>query len=265
MWCYRFDMSSAARHSRNATSDRTLQILGMFSDRRIRITTAEIVHELGISRSTAYRYVQSLVNEQFLESSSDGALRLGMRVLDLARLARAGYGLSELAIPAMRQLASSHKQTVLLTALIGRSVVCLEREESLDQFVRFSYEPGVELALNAGASALILLAWKPRSELRTLLTGATRRFTENTITDVAELLDRLERIREAGEAVTLAEVDQDAVGIAVPLMAGDDQAVAGLSIVALQSRFSEEQRARALVDLHHAADRISSRLRLAHH
>ncbi|MGO1543660.1 MAG: IclR family transcriptional regulator [Gulosibacter sp.] len=257
-------MTNSTRSGRNSTSDRTLQILGMFNDQRIRITPAEIVLELGISRSTAYRYVQSLVNEQFLESTQDGALHLGMRVLDLARIARAGFGLSELTVPAMRQLAATHKQTVLLTALIGRSVVCLEREEAPDQFVRLSYEPGVELPLNAGASALVLLAWKPRAELEKLLTGATRRFTENTITDVDALVTRLGKIRAAGEVVTLAEVDQDAIGIAVPLMAGDDEVVAGLSIVALQSRFSDEQRARALHDLRDAANRISRRLRRAH-
>ncbi|MDJ1372625.1 IclR family transcriptional regulator [Gulosibacter molinativorax] len=256
-------MSSNSRHNRNSTSDRTLQILGLFNDQRIRLTPAQIMRELDISRSTAYRYIQSLVNEQFLESAPDGSLRLGMRVLELARLARAGYGLSELAVPVMRQLAAAHKQTVLLTVLMGRSVVCLEREESPDQFVRLSYEPGVELPLNAGASALVLLAWKPRAELRALLGNSMRRFTENTITDIDELLERLDTIRAAGEVVTLAEVDRDALGIAVPLMAGDGEVVGGLSIVALQSRFSEEQQSRALEDLHGAADRISSRLRLA--
>lgn len=257
-------MTSSARNSRNVTTDRTLQILGMFNDERLSISPGEIVRELDMSRSSAYRYIQSLVKEQFLESAPDGSLRLGMRVFDLARLARSGYGLSELAVPAMRQLANTHRQTVLLTVLIGRSVVCLEREESSDQFVRLSYEPGVELPLNAGASALILLAWKSADELRSLLKGSMRRFTENSITDVEELIERLKLIRVAGEAVSVAEVDPDAMGIAVPLMAGPNNVVGGLSMVALQSRFSERQRLQALDDLHAFANKISDRLRLAH-
>lgn len=247
------------RSSRNSTSDRTLQILGMFSDSRLRVTPAQISSELEMSRSTTYRYIQSLVREQFLESASDGSLRLGMRVLHLARLARDGLGVSELARPVMSELAHAHKQTILLTVLSGGSALCLEREEDPDQFVRLSYEPGAELPLNAGASALVLLAWRPRDEARRLLARSMRRFTENTVTDIDTLLERLSDIKDAGECVSYAEVDRDALGIAVPIFESGD-VVASLSMVALQSRFSTSRVAHALVDMRRGAERISQRL-----
>ena len=252
-----------ARSGRNTTTDRTLEILSMFSDTRLSISVADLVAELAMSRSSAYRYLQSLIRSQFLESAPDGSFRLGMRVLDLARLARVGYGISELAVPEMRSLAAEHRATVILTSLIGRSVVCLEREEWLGQFVRLSYAPGLELPVNAGASALVLLAWKSRDDVERLLDRPFIKFTTNTLTDVAAILERLATIRDEGQAVSFAEVDPAALGIAVPVRGPDDSVVAALSIVFLKTQVSDAQLTRAFENLHRAAGRISERLRLA--
>ena len=252
-----------ARTGRNSTTDRTLEILALFTDTRLSISVRDLTDELGISRSSAYRYLQSLIREQFLESAPDGSFQLGMRVLDLARLARVGYGLSALAVPEMRSLASEHRQTVILTSLIGRSVVCLEREEWHGQFIRLSYEPGLELPVNAGASALVLLAWKPQAEVERLLDRPLNKFTTNTLTEVPQILERLASIREEGQAISYAEVDPAVLGIAVPILGPDDSVVAALSIVSLETRVSADQVTRALDGLHHAAGRISQRLRRA--
>lgn len=263
--CYASDVSEPAqtRTGRNSTSDRTLEILCLFSDERLSLTAAGISRELELPRSTAYRYLQSLIRQQFLESAPDGSFRLGMRVLDLARLARAGYGVSDLALPEMRSLAASHRQTVILTSLIGRSVVCLEREEWTGRFLRLSYEPGLELPINAGASALALLAWRPRAEVDRLLERPLQGFTAKTLTTAAAIRDRLVAIRERGEAVSHAEVDPEALGLAVPILDGGGVAAAALSIVAPQGSMSGPQVARALEDLHAAAARIAKRLQLA--
>ncbi|GGE99997.1 IclR family transcriptional regulator [Mycetocola zhadangensis] len=252
-----------ARSARNTTTDRTLEILSLFSDTRLSISVADLVAELGVSRSSAYRYLQSLIRHQFLESAPDGSLRLGMRVLDLARLARVGYGISELAVPEMRSLAAEHRATVILTSLIGRSVVCLEREEWPGQFVRLSYAPGLELPVNAGASALVLLAWKSRADVEKLLDRPLTKFTTNTLTDVPEIFERLATIRDEGHAISFAEVDTAALGIAVPVRGPDDSVAAALSIVSLKTPVPDTQLTRALEDLHRAAGRISERLRRA--
>ncbi|WP_411720515.1 IclR family transcriptional regulator [Mycetocola sp.] len=256
-------LAAKVRSGRNTTADRTLEILALFSDDRLSVSVRDLIEELGVSRSSAYRYLQSLIRQQYLESAPDGSFRLGMRVLDLARLARVGYGLSELAVPEMRSLASTHRQTVVLTSLIGRSVVCLEREEWHGQFVRLSYEPGLELPVNAGASALVLLAWLPQTEVERLLDRPLHKFTKNTLTGAPEILQRLATIREEAQAVSFAEVDPAALGIAVPIFGADDSVVAALSIVSLEERISKTQLAQALDDLHRASNKISQRLRAA--
>lgn len=84
---------------RNSTADRALDILGLFCDTRLCLSAQEVAQALGTARSTAYRYVQSLVGAGFLEEAPAGGFRLGPRVLELGRLARRSYGLSDVALP----------------------------------------------------------------------------------------------------------------------------------------------------------------------
>lgn len=225
---------------RNSTADRALNILEMFTDDHLVLSAAEVAEHLGVARSTAYRYLETLVQSNFLAEDGRAGFRLGMKVLQLSRLARRSYGLADVAVPALRALADRFHQTVLLTRLMGNAVVCLEREESSEQYVRLSYQRGTILNVNAGASALVLLAWLPTDTLTRLLASAQlQRFTAASVTDPAELRTRLAQIRDDGYAVTHGEVDPDAIGIAAPIFQSSGAVLAGLSIVAIRARLSD--------------------------
>lgn len=58
---------------RNSTADRALIILGMFTDDRLQISANDVAEALGSARSTAYRYLQTLVGASFLEEAPNGA------------------------------------------------------------------------------------------------------------------------------------------------------------------------------------------------
>lgn len=252
--------SDTGYRDRNTTTDRTLTILGMFSDTVPTISAAQIATTLGVARSTAYRYVETLVVNGFLEESPHG-FRLGIRILELARVARRAYGLSDVALPHLKALAERFHQTVLLTRRTGTSVICVEREEAEQQYVRFSYERGSRLPINAGASALVLLAWLPDDDVRELLSKIDLpSFTSATVTAVDDLVSRLQDIRETGYSLTLAEVDADALGIAAPIFAPDGSVAAAVSIIAMQSRLPPSERAAATAAVCDAAEGITRTL-----
>jgi DNA-binding IclR family transcriptional regulator len=235
-------MSQASGYrERNSTADRALTILQMFNDDKLVVPATEVAELLGVARSTAYRYLQTLVQAGFLSEDGRGGFRLGMKVLQLSRLARRSYGLATIAVPAMQELTERFRQTVLLTGRQGNAVVCLEREEAVEQYVRLSYERGTVLALNAGASAQVLLAWMDEPELDKLLaTVELRRFTETSITDPKALKNRLSDIREKGYSITIGEVDAEAMGIAAPVFTSTGEVVAALSVVLIRSRVSPD-------------------------
>jgi DNA-binding IclR family transcriptional regulator len=252
--------TSPSYRDRNSTADRALDILTMFDDVHLVVSGTAVAERLGVARSTAYRYLQSLVAGRFLEEAPGGGFRLGLRVLEIARLARRSYGLSEVALPAMEALVEETHETVLLTRRTGDLVVCVDRAEST-RAVRISYERGSALPINAGASALVLLAWSPDDEVRRLLEVAElRRFTAATLTDVDALMERIGRIRRLGYSITRGELDPDVVGIAAPIRDENKQVVAAVSVAALASRVYPEAEAEIAQKVLATAQGISDRM-----
>ncbi|MFB2587027.1 IclR family transcriptional regulator [Herbiconiux liukaitaii] len=248
---------------RNSTADRALTLLQMFDDGRLVISANEVAEDMGVARSTAYRYLQTLVQAQFLSEDGRGGFRLGMKVLQLARLARKSYGLADVAVPAMRSLAAEFHQTTLLTKQSGNMIICLEREESPSQYIRLSYERGTLLTLNAGASALVLLAWLPEGEVRRLLASVElQRYTDATLTEPEDILKRLAEIREAGVGISYGEVDEAAMGVAAPVFGSDGRVVAAISIVLIQSRVSDADRQRIVDGVTAAGALLSEQISL---
>ncbi len=246
---------------RNSTADRALDILLMFTDTQPVISGNVVAEHLGVARSTAYRYLQSLVTTRFLEEAPGGGFRLGLRILEIARLARRSYGLSELALPAMTTLCEQAQETVLLTRRAGDLVVCVDRVEVDTRPVRISYERGSSLPLNAGASALTLLAWSPATEVRSLLANShLKKFTPVTLTSVDAVMQRLTEIRQKGYSVTRGELDPDVLGIAAPIQDETGQVVAAVSVAALASRVSAKAESRLVKHVLSTAQQISDGL-----
>ncbi len=247
---------------RNSTADRALDILLLFTDDKLVWTGTEIADRIGVARSTGYRYLQSLVNAGFIEEASS-KFRLGPRILELARLARAGTNLADVALPTMHSLASTVRETVLLTRRSGRFVVCLDLVEAAHT-VRLSYERGHVLPINAGAAAEILLAWAPPDDVTAVLAAAPlERFTPKTLTDPAQLQARLAQIRKDGVAVSQGELDEEILDVAAPIHDAKGSVVAAVSIAALASRVPRAELKNVKVAVKTAASTISEQLALS--
>ncbi|PSR42883.1 IclR family transcriptional regulator [Rhodococcus sp. AD45-ID] len=246
---------------RNSTADRTLTILGMFSDNRLHISAGDVADALDCARSTAYRYLQTLVSTSFLEEAPGGGFRLGIRVMELARLARRSFSLTEIALPVMRALADELGETVLLTRLVDNAVICIERCEGSSQLIRLSYERGTRLPINAGASALVLLAWLHETQARDLLAGEPLQcFTESTLVDIESLMNRLSEIRTNSFSVSVAEVDPDVIGVAAPVFGDDGSVVAALSVVTMRCRVPSQRLDELVSAISAASNKLSRQI-----
>jgi DNA-binding IclR family transcriptional regulator len=245
----------------NSTADRTLEILRLFSETRLSLSAAEVAAELGVARSTAYRYLQSLMSSGLIEERQGGGYALGLRVLELARLARRGTVLPEVALPVMRRLRDELGETVLLTRRIGEQVICVEREETLAR-VRISYAAGTVLPLHSGASATVLIAWLPPDEARAMLEAAPlERFTPKTLVDPDRLVERLAEIRERGYAVSQGELDQGVVGIAFPVHDARGDVFCALGVAAFERRLTRARLGGAIDSVRRAARALEESLR----
>ncbi|MFJ3473432.1 IclR family transcriptional regulator [Microbacterium maritypicum] len=253
----------SAYRERNSTADRALDILGLFSESRLSVTASDLATELGVARSTAYRYLQTLTASGFVEEDPAGGFRLGLRIFSLARLARRSYGLSEVAVPVLRRVALQTGETTLLTIRSGDRVVCLEKYDADFHRVQLTYDRGSALTLNAGASAWVLLAWQDEETVRSLLEGVTLpNPTDASVTDVEAILGRLAKIRQDGYVISFGELDPDAVGIAAPIRDDRGEVIAGFSVVAIARRVRGHEEA-LIAQVKAAADEVTERLVLS--
>ncbi|THG31515.1 IclR family transcriptional regulator [Naasia lichenicola] len=255
--------SPSSYRERNSTADRALDVLGLFQPNRLRLSAIDVASELSVARSTAYRYLVTLSGAGYVEEDPQGGFRLGLKVFELARLARASYGLSSIALPELEELSLSTGETALLTRRSGTRTVCLEKSDPPDARLRVSYERGSVLSLNAGASAWVLLAWDDPRAVEALLTAEPLpSFTQATVTDPAKIAELLTKVRRDGYSVTRGELDADAIGIAAPIRDDRGRVVAGISLVATNRRAPEELEGTLVAQVVAAAERISTNLSL---
>lgn len=255
-------VSRADRPQSNATAERAIDVLLLFDEDSPILSANDIATALDMSRSTTYRYIQSLRLCGLLEEDQlRGGFRLGPRIFLLARIARIGQDLPEIALPIMRELAAETDETVLLTRRVNDEVICVERVNSSHP-IRLAYERGHVLPPYAGASAKVLLAFSPPSEVDAVLFGLKlQRLTPHTVRSLRELRGQLATIREAGYSVSDGEVDVGVRGIAAPIIGESGDAVAGLSVAGPAFRLPDDVVSRVVEAVCAAADRIGIRLR----
>ena len=97
--------------------ERGLAILGYFTPARPVLGIADIADGLGMSRSTAHRYVITLTALGYLEQGASRKYRLGLRVTDLGMAALNSTGLREQAHPYLEELRQSTSYTTILGVL----------------------------------------------------------------------------------------------------------------------------------------------------
>ncbi|NDZ78685.1 IclR family transcriptional regulator [Streptomyces sp. SID10853] len=242
--------SAPARHAAPQTSlGKGLAVLAALADHGpLRVDA--LAERTGLPSSTVYRYVRELVAFGFIESR-DGVFVAGERLAQLARTSGWNDRLTRYSSPLLAELSTTSGESAILTVLVGRSALVVDRAES-PQAIRLSFEQGSLLPLHAGASAKIVLAHAPAAVVDDVIEHA---WPDGPGKDAADrrLRTQLAGIRQAGHATTHSEADQHAVGIAVPVMCRGTFAC-GLSLAGPAYRI-DAARARELLELLHDAGR----------
>lgn len=223
-------MSDGVERRFSRSLERGLSILACFSTTQPVRAVADLADELGLSRSSAHRYVATLAELGYLEQLGDG-YRLGMRVTDLGVYSLNATGLREQARPYMAALQRRSALTVSLAVLDGEEVIYLERLHGSRGALELPIDPGSRLPAHCTALGKVLLAHLPEPERRRLLSTArlTKR-ASNTITDTGALREELERVRTQGLAIDNEELAPGSLAIAAPVHDGNDEVVGAIDI-----------------------------------
>jgi len=225
-----------------STLRRGLEILSLFSEETPILDTSSIAGRMRMSKSTAYKYVQTLESSGFLvRGENERYFQLGPRLIKLTSHVPNASALVDASSIIMRNLVEATNETALLATIMGDRAVCLSRVES-NHNLKLTYEIGTTYPLHAGASALVLLAGLDDASRRGILSKLTLDgYTESTITAPKQLLQRIEQIRKDGYAVSIEELDKGAFAVSAPVFSTNGRILASLSLCGPVHRFDHNK------------------------
>jgi IclR family transcriptional regulator, KDG regulon repressor len=202
----------------NATADRAIDILLLFSEQQPVWTMAQIAAHFAMPRTTTYRYVNSLRSYGLIAEDASGGYRLGPRIFPLARIAKASSSVLAIAAPHLAALNEKFGEAVILYERLGHEVIALQRNECRHR-VSINYFRGQLLPWPATASAKVLLAHAPPDEQKAIMRLLEPvRYTTRTTRTLGELRKALAQILEQGYAYSDQERDEGVRGIAAPIV-----------------------------------------------
>lgn len=215
--------------------ERGLAVLRTFTPERPLLGVADLVRELGLTRSTTHRYVATLASLGYLEQDdATRKYRLGPRVLDLGFSTLGSIGLREIAAPHLRRLTDATGHTSNLAIRDDTDVILIDRVRGRSgpyHHLEFTLHIGSRLPAYCSATGKVLLASLPSRDLDQLLARVDLvQRGPRSLTDRNALLAELEQVRSAGLSVSDEELDTALRSIAAPVCARSGEVVAAVNV-----------------------------------
>jgi IclR family transcriptional regulator, acetate operon repressor len=169
------------------------------------MTLTELGRALGVSKSTAYAIVHTLLGHRFVADTGSGMhrrYRLGMALAQLGDLVVSQHGLRDLAMPALRALTEESGLTSRVAILDEIFAVAIGRVDARQGVVRFAANLGRREHLHSSAVGKAMLSLLDEQTVLEIAdaTGLPAK-TAHTIVDPDALLRDLATVRRRGYAI----------------------------------------------------------------
>ena len=233
--------SARGKRRGETSSDKMLSIMDLFTPQRPEWTIEAMMAQLGLSHSTVYRYVRSLLLVGLVFSVRPGRYLLGPGIIHYERQLRLADPLVHSAQPILRNLAAElDPPGVLFIARVYRSHVMsmMEQRIGLTEFA-CSYDRGQFMPLYRGAPSLVMLAYMPIRNLKRGFLDAHRAHAD-PLGEWRQFRRQLRMTRTRGFAVEIGEIDTHAMYVSVPLLHRDGDVAGSLTLGTSKERASSE-------------------------
>ncbi len=218
---------------------RGLAVLLELSDKRRRMTIAQVSHRTGIPRAAVRRSLHTLVNLGFVAVDDARRFHLRPRVLSFSHAYLSASPLAVAAQPILDRLGDALREACSLAILDGDEITYLARSAS-SRIMSPSLNVGRRLPAFCTSIGQVLLAQLAPAELDAYI-ARTRflPFTEFTVTSPARFRELLLRAHDNGYAYTSQQIEMRLCTMAVPVRDREGHYVAGINVI-LQGRVLAE-------------------------
>ncbi len=239
---------------------KAIDVLHAFTPTEPRLALGEVVHRLGLPKSTAHNLLATLVAGGLVERTDDDRYALGPQLIALTLGVRVNVELRDRSAPLLRELADVCRDSVFLVVRDGDSCLYIYAVESATR-LQARTAIGDRSPFHCTAVGKAMLAFMPQEEIDAILSRTVlNRFTENTITDIAALQAELAITRRRGHSIDNAEHEEGIYCVGAPIHDASGAVVGACSLSGTNPEIIQSRLADISQRVRYAAQESSRRI-----
>ncbi|TXG38623.1 IclR family transcriptional regulator [Seonamhaeicola maritimus] len=222
--------------------ERGLLIIELLASHTQGLTLAEIIDALDISKTSAFRIINTLIFKNYLQKNeTTKKITLSRKMVTLGISSMNEQSIVELSIDVMRALRDELKESVMLGIILGAKKGTILEQVSSSYPVKLFVERGTQFNLHSSVGGKSILAFLPDEEAdRIIKQMSLAKYTKNTITSKIVFREQLKEVKEQGYAIDNGEDIQGIHCIGAPIFNEYGYPVASLWITAPHGRLPHE-------------------------
>ncbi len=232
--------------------ERALNILEVMAKEGAPITVTELSEKVGLKISTVHRLLATFTHRGYVEQDpGDNKYRLGLKLLEIGNSVLYFADIRIVARPFLEGLVDRCNETANLAILDDSEVVYIDQVESKNLvIVKMLAQAGNRGHIHCTASGKSMLAFQTDEKIDEILEKAEMpKFTNETITDPADIKKELARIRREGYALDWGEREEHVRCVAAPIFNHENRVIAALSVSGPSNRITTYYMKNELVDI----------------
>jgi DNA-binding IclR family transcriptional regulator len=209
--------------------EKLIKVLDLYTYRENSFTLAEIEKKTGLPKTTVFRILKNFEKAGFLKYDPvQEKYSLGLRFLELGGIVYASLSIRKAAATFMDILSQSLKAIILLGVIKDDQLLYIDKRES-ESIIRVTSHIGLKRPPYYGMLGMTLFAYMDDDEKKSLLKlYPPTKITEKTVTDIREIMQKLDETKRLGYYIEKDEVIEGLVGIGVPIRDFSGNVVAAL-------------------------------------
>jgi len=226
----------------STTVDKGLRILNLFDQDHKKMTLMAIARATGISKVSAFRYVNTLIELGYLRREAQTKLlKPGPSAITLSNNLMKSFDLLEIIKPYMDDAYNTHRVSID-SALLENNVLLKLYQRVVKEKIMYDL-PIIETGLHCTALGKAVLAFIPEQEMKTIVASMPlAKRTKNTLVKRKDLFTDLARTRERGYSLNDEEYIPGLISIGAPLINSEaDRAIGAISFTFSASEYSMEK------------------------
>lgn len=240
--------------------ERTFDIIESLASSRKPMSVTDISKSTGISKSTAYRLLQTMYARNYVEKDENQAYSIGYKLINVVSNHINALELQTEAKSYLIALRDEFHTSSHLGILQGHEISYIEHLDvslPIDNYTRSGYRSPAYCS-SMGKCLLSCLSGEELDEV--LYSCKFKRYTEHTITDLKEFKQYLKKVRRQGWAMDDQEYYLGHRCVAAPIFDYTGDAIASISISGTTNQITDENLPIIVRKVKGAANGISRRL-----